>query len=181
MLMAAALSLLPTGPFAVDPATSRVEFFVKDNRGGFPGVAPDVQARAVVREEEGTFAADIVARIDARSITTGSGLRDSQMRREFLITDRYPEIAFRGTVTPVEPVTQLSFRAAVTGQLTIKDVTRQVVFPVRVTALRDSYLIEGTATIRLTDFAIPIPRFFIFVAEDSVQVTLRLRFVSSPE
>ena len=178
MLAAAALSLLPTGPFILDRAASHLEFFVKDNRGGFTGVAPDLQAQAVVREQDGTFAADVIVRVDARSIVTGSGLRDNQMRREFLQTDRYPEISFRGSVIPVEPVTQLSFRANVSGQLTIKDVAREIAFPVRVTALLDSYLIEGTTTIRMTDFAIPIPRFLIFVTEDAVQVKLRVRFIS---
>jgi polyisoprenoid-binding protein YceI len=179
MLAAAALSLLPTGPFALDRAASHLEFFVKDNRGGFAGMAPDLQAQAVVREQDGMFAADLIVRVDARSITTGSGLRDSQMRREFLQTDRYPEITFRGSVTPVDPVTGLSFRANVSGQLTIKDVTREMAFPVRVTALLDSYLIEGTTTIRMTDFSIPIPRFLIFAAEDPVQIKLRVRFVST--
>lgn len=178
MLVAAALTLLPTGRFGLDQAASRVEFFVSDNRGGFTGVAPDLSAQAEVREQGGTFAADVTVRIDARSITTGSGLRDSQMRREFLHTDQFPDITFRGAVVPVESVTQVSFRADVTGHLTINGVTRETTFPVRVVALRDSYLVEGSTMVRMTEFGIPIPRFFIFVAEDPVKVTLRVRFVS---
>lgn len=177
-MAAAALALLPTGLFALDPAGSRVEFFVKDNRGGFTGVAQDVQATAAVREQDGTFAADVDARIDARTITTGSGLRDGQMRQAFLVTDQYPIITFRGTAVPVDAVTALSFHAAMKGQLTIKDVTREVEFPVRVTALRDIYLVDGRVTIKMTDFHIPIPRFFIFAAEDPVEITLKVRFVA---
>ncbi len=177
-MAAAVLSLLPTGPFALDPAGSRVEFFVKDNRGGFTGIARDVQATAVVREQDGAFVGDVDARIDARSITTGSGLRDGQMRREFLVTDRYPAITFRGTAVPVDAVTALSFHAAMKGLLTIKDVTREVEFPVRVTALRDSYLVDGKVTVKMTDFNIPVPRFFIFAAEDPVEITLNIRFVA---
>ena len=181
LLVASTLSLLPTGSFTLDGGASRVTFFVNDNCGGFAGLAPDVSAQAEVREQDGTFSADVTVRIDARSITTGSGLRDGQMRREFLRTDEFPEITFRGTVIPVEPVTQLSFRADVTGRLTMRGVTREVAFPVRVTALRDSYLVDGTTTIRMTDFTIPIPRFLIFVAEDPVQVTLKLRFRASDQ
>lgn len=181
ILFAAALSLLPTGSFVLDPAGTRVEFFVRDNRGGFTGVARDVQARAVVQEQDGTFAGELEARIDARTITTGIGLRDSQMRRDFLVTDRYPAITFTGTVIPIEAVTGLAFRARVTGRLTLRDVTREIEFPVRVIALRDSYLVEGKVTFRMTDFNIPIPRLLIFVAEDPVDVTLRVRLVSRPE
>src|SRR2546428_12100647 len=82
MLAAAALSLLPTGPFILGRAASHLEFFVKDNRGGFTGLAPDLQAQAVVREPDGTFAADVIVRVDARSLVTGRGLPANQRRRE---------------------------------------------------------------------------------------------------
>src|SRR5205809_32812 len=93
LLVASTLSLLPTGSFTLDGGASRVTFFVNDNRGGFAGLAPDVSAQAEVREQDGTFSADV--------------------------------------------------------------------------------------TVRMTDFTIPIPRFLIFVAEDPVQVTLKLRFRAS--
>lgn len=181
ILVAAALSLLPTGRFALDPSASHVEFFVKDNRGGFRGVAPDVQVSAVVREVDGTFAAEIEVQVDARSITTGSGLRDGQMRREFLLTDRFPMITLRGTVMPIEPVTKIAFHAIAHGQLTINDVTRGIEFPVRIIALRDSYLVDGQVTIKMTDFRIPIPRFLIFVAEDPIDVTMQIRLVAQDQ
>lgn len=179
LLVAAALSLLPVGSFMLEPGASRVEFVVKDNRGGFTGVARDVQASAVVREQGEAFTAQVEARIDARSITTGVGVRDGQMRRDFLLTDRFPTIMFTGTAVPIDTVTGLTFRALVKGTLTLKDTTREIEFPVRVTALRDSYLVDGTVTIRLTEFNIPIPRFLIFVAEDPVEVSLKLRFRAS--
>ena len=180
ILVAAGLSFLPIGSFVLDPATSQVEFFVPDNRGGFTGVAGSVQTTVAVREREGTFTADIDANIDARSMTTGSGLRDTQMHRDFLLSDQYPVMAFRGTAVPTGSLAALSFPARVTGQLTIKGTTREVEFPVRVIALQDSYLVDGKFTLRMTDFGIPIPRFFIFAASDPVVVTMRLRFTSSP-
>ncbi len=178
-LAAAALSLLPVGSFTLEPGASRVEFAVKDNRGGFTGVAHGVQASAVVTEQGDAFVAQVEARIDARSITTGVGLRDGQMQRDFLLTDRYPTITFTGTVVPVDAVTGVTFRALVRGALTITDTTRDIEFPVRVIALRDSYLVDGRVTIRLTDFHIPIPRFLIFAAEDPVEVSLKLALRAS--
>jgi len=61
------------------------------------------------------------------------------------------------------------------GTLTIRGVSRDVEIPLRVTALADRYLADGQVTLRLSDFRIPIPRFFIFVAEDPVVVTLKIR------
>ncbi len=178
LVAAATLSLLPTGTFATDPAASRVEFFVNDNRGGFTGVAPAIEATAVVREREGTFDADVVVRIDARTITTGIGLRDRQMRQDFLETERFQFITLTGSARLVDQPRAGPFRVMLTGQLTIKDQTREVQVPLRVIALRDVYLAEGQATIRLSDFRIPIPRFLFFVADDPVSVSLKLRLMA---
>jgi polyisoprenoid-binding protein YceI len=180
ILVAAGLSFLPTGSFVLDPATSQVEFFVPDNRGGFTGIARNVATTVAVQERDGTFAGDVGARIDARSITTGSGLRDAQMHRDFLMSDQYPVMTFQGTAVPTGSLAALSFPARVTGQLTIKGTTHDVEFPVRVIALQDIYMVDGKFTLRMTDYGIPIPRFFIFAASDPVVVTMRLRFTSSP-
>jgi polyisoprenoid-binding protein YceI len=126
LLAAVGLSFLPVGSFVLDPPTSQVEFFVSDNRGGFTGVARGVQATVAVREQDGTFVADADVRIDTRTITTGSGLRDAQMRRDFLLSDRYPVMTFHGTAIPTGSIAALSFPARVTGQLTIKETTHTV-------------------------------------------------------
>lgn len=180
LIAAAALGLLPVGTFRLAPAPGAVTFFVRDNRGGFRGEARQVEATVRVEETAEGFVAEVDARIDARSLTTGLGLRDAQMHRQFLQTDRHPTITFRGSATPLDPVTGLSFRARVRGLLTIRDVTREVEFPVRVVALHDEYRVDGTVTMRMTDFGIPVPRFLIFVAEDPVEVTLRLRLRAAP-
>src|SRR5690348_16447526 len=111
ILVAAGLSFLPIGSFVLDPATSQVEFFVPDNRGGFTGFARAVQTSVVIREHDGTFTADIDARIDARRITTGSGLRDAQMHRDFLQSDQFPVMTFQGTAVPTGSLAAPSFPA----------------------------------------------------------------------
>lgn len=175
LLVAAALSFLPVGTFEIDRAGSRVEFNVKDNRGGFTGVVRDLSASVVVREHGASFAGDVQIQIDARTMTTGVGVRDNQMRRDFLETAKFPFITFRGTIAPVDRVGALPFRAALKGLLAIKQVTQEVDVPVRVTALRDTYLAEGQVTIKMSDFKIPTPRFLIFVAEDPVTISFKVR------
>lgn len=170
-----ALALVPLGTFTVDPASSRVEFLVRDNRGEFTGVAHVVEARATVREQNESFGAEVEVRIDARRITTGIGVRDTQMRRDFLQTDRFPFITFKGAAIPRGRPGALPFPAVLRGALVIRDVTREVEIPVQVTALADAYLAEGQVTLRMSDFGIPIPRFLIFVAEDPVLVRFKVR------
>lgn len=174
----AAVSLIPLGSFELDPDASRLEFAVKDNRGGFTGIARQVEGRAVIREQGESFSADVDLRVDARKITTGIGLRDGQMRRDFLHTDQFPFITLRGTAVPRERPGALPFAVRLRGALTIKDLTRDVEIPMRVTALADAYLAEGQVVLRLSEFGIPVPRFLVFVAEDPVTVTFKIRLTA---
>src|SRR3990172_3586189 len=91
---------LPVGAFDLRPPDSRVEFVVKDNRGGFTGETREVSGTVTVRERDGGYAADVEVKVDARTIRTGATLRDAQMRSPaFLNTTAFPFITFSGTVT----------------------------------------------------------------------------------
>jgi len=176
LLILQAPTLLPAGGFRIEPGESRVEFVMRDNRGGFVGSTDRVDGTATVRPGEGeAFTAAVEARIDARTLVTGNGIRDGQMRRDFLRTDQHPFITFRGTVALQDRPTAGTIRAVLRGSLTIRDTTRDVEVPLEVVALADEYRASGEVTIRLTEFGIAIPRFLIFVAEDPVVVRLRIR------
>jgi polyisoprenoid-binding protein YceI len=174
LVIAQAQAVMPVGTFKITPGDSKVEFLMRDNRGGFTGTTDKVEGTVTVRKGDGdAFDAAVDAKIDARTITTGSGQRDGQMRRDFLQTERFPFIAFRGSVT----AGQIAARgnARMRGALTIKDVSRDIDMPVDVTVSADEYRASGEVVIKLSDYGIPIPRFLIFRAEDPVTVKLQIR------
>lgn len=171
---------VPVGEFTILPGESRVEFFVVDNRGGFRGFTDQVRGTVLVTEDaQGNLAGWVDAVIDARRITTFLTLRDRQMHRTYLQTDRFPTITFQGTAVPIGGGGVEAIRVLVQGQLTIVGRTRPVEFSGRVWALPDRYLATGETVISLSSFQIPIPRFFIFVAEDLIKVQLRIVAVRS--
>ena len=112
----------PTGTWHVDPAHSSVEFEVKHM------MIATVRGR--FREFEGTIhAAEDIAnsRVDGvvrtASIDTNEPDRDAHLRSaDFLDTERYPESRFESN--RIEPLGGARFR--IVGDLTIKDVTREV-------------------------------------------------------
>lgn len=169
---------LPVGSFQLTPPESRVEFFVKDNRGGFTGGVRDVTATVTVRESAAdAYLADVAAKIDARTIRTGSGLRDGQMRSAtFLNTAEFPFITFTGTASAEQP-SPPQFKGMLRGRLTIRNITREVEVPLEITVEGGAYTARGEVILRMTDFSIPIPRFLIFVAEDPVTVKLQIRLL----
>lgn len=172
--------LLAIGRFVVVPDQSRIELFVRDNVGGFRGRAREFEGTAVVRQTgERSFVADVQLSVAARSVTTGLALRDGQMHREQLQSDRYPTIAFEGTVATDSARVVGTFPAMAHGRLTLRGVTRPLSAPVQVTPLPDGFRGSTEFELRMSEFGIPTPRFLFFVAEDVVRVTVELRLRAS--
>jgi polyisoprenoid-binding protein YceI len=112
-----------TGDYAVDVAHTRIgvrarHAMVTTVRGAFTEFAGTAHLDTV-----DPAASSVTLRIATASIDTGTPDRDTHLRSpDFLDVERYPEMVF--TSTGVEQVDDEVYR--VTGDLTIKDVTRPV-------------------------------------------------------
>lgn len=86
------------------------------------GTFEDIDANIVVAEDPADSSVEVIAK--AGSVSTGVADRDAHLRSpDFLDAETYPEITFRSTeVVPDGSGWKL------TGDLTIRDVTRPVVF-----------------------------------------------------
>jgi polyisoprenoid-binding protein YceI len=103
------------------------------------------------------------------------------LRAFILQADRYPEIVFNPTtITGLPPVAEVGDKLAfeVTGDLTIRDVTRPVTFALTLEVQSpDRLLGRAEATILRTDFGLTIPE-VPGVAEVDAEVGLRFAFVA---
>jgi len=112
-----------TGDYTVDVAHTRIGMrarhaMVTTVRGAFTDFTGEAHL-----EPANPPASSVSIRIRAASIDTGQADRDAHLRSaDFLDVDTYPEIVF--VSTEVEQVDEDVFR--VTGDLTIRDVTRPV-------------------------------------------------------
>lgn len=126
-LVAAAASALPTaGTWSMDPAHSIVRATARHiGLARVEGRFTEFTGSVRLADPVETSTVEVV--IAAASITTGNEARDTHLRSpDFLDVERFPEITYRGTaITALAPD-----RATITGQLTIRDVTREV--PLRV-------------------------------------------------
>ena len=111
----------------IDPSHSTIEFSVKHMmfttvRGQFKTFSGDLTidpANPAQSYAEGS--------IDVASITTGEEQRDAHLRSgDFFDMEKYPQMSFRSS--RIESLGGSMYK--VYGQMTIKDVTREVVFDV---------------------------------------------------
>jgi polyisoprenoid-binding protein YceI len=117
-----------TSTWSIDSAHSSVEFAVKHTmvstvKGRFHGVEGTLRL-----DEANPAASEIEAAIDVASIDTGVEQRDAHLRSDdFFNAEQFPKISFRSTKIERAgnaPTWKL------TGDLTIRDVTRSVVLDV---------------------------------------------------
>jgi polyisoprenoid-binding protein YceI len=116
---------VPAGTWEVDPAHSSAAFEVKHMmiatvRGQFREFGGTLQA---AEDDPANSHAEGWANV--ASIDTGNADRDAHLRSpDFFDAERYPKITYESTA--VEHVEGGHYR--VTGNLTIKDITREIVF-----------------------------------------------------
>ncbi|WP_155375134.1 YceI family protein [Catellatospora vulcania] len=129
------LSIPAPGTFHLDPAHTRVGFVVRHLvvskvRGAFREVSGEI---VIADEPQDTT---VTAVIKTDSIDTGVGDRDGHLRSgDFLEAEKYPTIGFRST--GVSGVSGDTF--TLTGELTIKDVTRTVELAVEFGGIERSF------------------------------------------
>jgi polyisoprenoid-binding protein YceI len=107
--------------------------------------------------------------VDMRTVKSDQSRRDEYFTGNLMETARYPNAVFTLT-QPVDLGAEFTSSGPVTvdatGTLTVKDVTRQVTFPL--TAVRDGDTIDvsGAVPVTFTDFGIEPPSFGDFVRVD---------------
>jgi polyisoprenoid-binding protein YceI len=149
---------VPAARYELDPAHSRASFAVRHMmvatvRGEFIKLAG-----TVVLDDAHPEASHVEATIDASTVNTGVEMRDNHLRSaDFFDVAQFPQITFRSKAVRVTGPDTF----AVTGELTIRDITRQVVLDVESAAfeVKDPYGnvkrgATATTTINRKDFGL---------------------------
>jgi polyisoprenoid-binding protein YceI len=169
--------------WAIDPVHSVPEFSVKHMvistvKGRFTKVAG-----AIMLDEANPANSSVKATIDVTTIDTGEAQRDTHLRSaDFFDVEKFPTIAF--TSSKVERKSDDEYK--VTGDLTIRDVTRPVVLDVEYEGqIKDAYgkqraAFTATTQIDRKDFGLNWNMALEaggFIVSNNVKVTLHIAAV----
>ena len=155
--------------YVIDPAASQVRFHATskfmDADGRFGRVSGELRV-----DEASPESATGEVDVDVRTIDTGIGLRDRHLRSDdFLDVERYPRATF-----VLAGARRDGPGFVVTGDLTIRGVTRRLDVPVRVTLGPDAIRVTGELTLDRRDFGVAYQSRLNPVG-DRVAVSLDLR------
>jgi polyisoprenoid-binding protein YceI len=123
------------------------------------GRTPDVTGSVQLADTRVT-AGEIT--VDVRTVTSDQSRRDDYFTESIMETTRYPNAVFTLT-QPVDLGAEFVSGAPVTvnatGTLTVKDVTREVTFPLTARRDGDAIGVSGSVPVTFTDFGIDPPNF----------------------
>lgn len=137
---------------------------------------PLVEGEIAVELSEPPSAQVVTMTVDLRGLDSGEPSRDEKLADRWLVTNQFPFAYFVSTEIRNAPASYTEGAEAnftLAGKLTIREITRPMVFEVRATL--DDQTLTGHAEghILMSDFGIEPPNIFDFVVvEDEVLITM---------
>ncbi|HEY4935699.1 MAG TPA: YceI family protein [Puia sp.] len=147
------LVLPVTGNWKADNTKAKVSFTVHGPFGTVHGSFSGFQATINFKEKD-LSGSSISASIDAKTVSSGVSLRNSDLRNkeEWLNTDKFPRISFKSK--KIEK-TANGFKAS--GDMTIKGITKPADIPFTFTSKESVGIFKGQFTIKREDYNIGKP------------------------
>jgi polyisoprenoid-binding protein YceI len=132
----------------VDTANSKINFTVKGPFGTVNGSFGGLKA-TIKFEENDLPGSAIQANVDAKTVSTGIGIRNHHLRNEeeWLNTDKYPTISFQS-----KKIEKIATGYKALGELTLKGITKPVEILFTFTPNGNTGLFKGQFSFRREDF-----------------------------
>jgi polyisoprenoid-binding protein YceI len=136
------------GDWNVDASKAKITFTVKGPFGTVHGSFSGLKS-TIKFDEKDLSASSISASVDAKTVSTGVGLRNSDLRNkeEWLKTDKYPLISFKST-----KIEKTATGYKVLGNLTLKATTKPIEIPFTFTPAGNAGVFKGQFTINREDY-----------------------------
>ncbi len=173
--------------FQIVPDQSEARFQLSEVLRGEPktviGTTKDIAGQLAISPKDLSTTQVGKIQINARTLTTDDDRRNRAIRNFILNTNSYELIQFEPTsITGLSGSAGLNqpYSFEIAGNLTIRDVTKPVVFKATAKAESADRLVGNASTvIKRSDYNLNIPN-VPFVANVSDEVTLQLDFVAAP-
>lgn len=157
ILLAAALPVLAGDTYRIDPAHSEIGFKVRHFLSKTPGRFAKFQGTIQIDQKD-VSRSTVEVSIDTASVNTDNESRDKHLRSaDFFDAEKFPAMTFKST--SVREVSK--GKLEVTGDLTLRGVTKRITFPITNVGVINSPFgdvragfIDGTLRINRKDFGV---------------------------
>ena len=175
LLLCAPAALAQSKTYDVRPGDkSTAQFHAEDSYDAFDGSTNRVSG-SIVADPAAPASASVVLNVEMRSLDTGVGLRNAEMRDKYLETGKFPNATFKSvsvegpaSVAPNQPAD-----IKVTGDFSLHGITKRMTIPVRVVVIPDGRVhATSSFNVKMPDFGISVPKNILVTVNDEVPVRL---------
>jgi polyisoprenoid-binding protein YceI len=162
-------------PTELRDSNTRVTFVVDSTWHTVHGSTRNIAGQVYLRDPKNPLTVVVDLRLSVKSFDTDSDLRDDRLQ-EVMASQAFPEVRF--VSTRLSPECEPSIvtkdggcRGALSGRLTIRDVTKEVSLPLLIRDTANGYRMEGALAIRWEDFHVEDPSILIAKLDPLVTIT----------
>jgi polyisoprenoid-binding protein YceI len=150
LMLFAIAGIAQSNSWKVDTAKATIKFVTSGPFGEVDGSLGGIKA-VIVFDSNKAESGSMVVTLDPNTISTGVSLRNTHLREkeEFFNTAKYPLITFKS-----KQIKKAASGYTVTGDLTIKTITKQIIIPFTFTRTSTGAIFKGQFTMDSYDYTV---------------------------
>ncbi|MEW6412126.1 MAG: YceI family protein [Candidatus Zixiibacteriota bacterium] len=154
-------------------ADNNVTFYSSAPLEDFEGVTDQIDGYVLWEAgDTPTAGGSFYFEVNLDDLDTGIGLRNRHMRENYLETDKYPFVSFKGSINGVKNDIDSTLEIDCAGAFDLHGVTRQRSITVKATAIPDGYHVTGEFIVRLEDHRIKVPKLMFLKIDQNIRLTM---------
>lgn len=143
--LSTSISLMPSDHFIVSEKGHSIDFKSKDPSGSFDEIKGEIDF-----DEKNIGSSKFNLKIDVNSINTGNGMMNKKAQtEEWFDAKKYPEMKFKSTKVEMK-----ENELAITGDLTIRGITKTYTIPASYSKLGDKITFKGKFKVNRIEFKV---------------------------
>lgn len=159
--------------FQVDKSKQNsVKFISEATFESFEGVTNNIDGYLFYKGDDFLSGSDVYFEVDLRTLDTGIGLRDRQMREDYLQTDKYPMTNYNGKIVYAEKVSDKEFKVTLDGTIFIHGISKPLKINGNLFPSDGGYRIKAYFQVLLSDYNIEIPKLMFMKLSNTIKLVL---------
>lgn len=152
-----------------------VKFISKTPIHEFEGITDKIDGYLFSKDDDTIVESEIYFEVDLASINTGIGMRDRDMRENYLETDKYPYATYKGVIKSLVPSGESKFNVNTMGVFSVHGKEKPLSVTAQITNDGDGYKISSEFSVFLKDYDIDVPKLMFMKVNEEIKLRLDFR------
>jgi polyisoprenoid-binding protein YceI len=161
-------------PQKIDTNNTKLDFELDTTWHMLNGKVLDFSGDVMLENAEDPSSVKISLKVPVGKMDTDNGMRDDKMRT-VMSADKFPDISFeayglQNKCTPAMVLKDGMCSDVIKGQLTIKDIKKDIELPVKITKVNEDFKVAGQYSLNWSEYGVEDPSILIAKVDPDVLI-----------